>query len=85
MCDDQKRQKKSSIVYPLYLIFSRMNRYLKNGKKYLTLVPTNKSKKKKYEKLWIRIRDLIRSISKNLDDYDKCINVKFDLDDKFPR
>ena len=46
MCDDQKRQKKSSIVYPLYLIFSRMNRYLKNGKKYLTLVSTNKSKKK---------------------------------------
>ena len=29
----------------------------------LTLVPTNKSKKKKskkYEKLWIKIRDLIR-------------------------
>ena len=26
---------------------------------------------KKYEKLWIKIRYLIRSITKNLDDYDE--------------
>ena len=37
------------------------------------LVPTNKSqkKKKKSEELWIKIRDLIRSITKNSDDYDE--------------
>ena len=36
------------------------------------LVPTNKSKKKKKsEELWIKIRDLIRSITKNSDDYDE--------------
>ena len=36
----------------------------------LTLVPTNESKEKikKYKELWIKIRYLIRSIAKNLDD-----------------
>ena len=40
-----------------------------NGNKYLALVPTNQSKEvlKKYEELWIKIRDLISSISKNSD------------------
>ena len=34
-----------------------------NENKYLTLVPTNESKeKKKYENLWIKIRDLMRKI-----------------------
>ena len=70
----------------LYLIFGRVNGYFKgiNGNKYLTLVPTNKSKEKikKYEELWIKIRDLIRSITKNLDDYDeKHMKIKFDSDD----
>ena len=34
-----------------------------NGNRYLTLVLTNKSKEKikKYEKMWIKTRDLIRS------------------------
>ena len=64
-------------VNSLYLIFGKMNGYFKviNGKKYLTLVPTNESKEKikNYEELWIKIRDLTRSIIKNLDDYDeKC-------------
>ena len=31
-----------------------------NENKHLTLVPTNESEKKKYEELWIKIRDLIR-------------------------
>ena len=33
-----------------------------NGNKYLTIVPSNESKEKKYkfEKLWIKIRNLIR-------------------------
>ena len=33
---------------------------------------------KEYEELWIKIRDLIRSITKNLDDYDeKYMKIKF--------
>ena len=53
------------------------------------LVPTNESKEriKKYEELFIKIRDLIRSITKNSDDYDydeKCIEIKFDSDDELP-
>ena len=50
----------------------------------MTLVPTNESKEKirKYEELWSKIRDLIRSISKILDDFDEnYIKIKFDLDD----
>ena len=37
-----------------------------NKSKYLTLVPTNEGKEKikKYEELWSKIRDLIRSITK---------------------
>ena len=52
-----------------------MNEYFEeiNKDKYLTLVPTNESKEmiKEYEELWSKIRDLIRSITKNSDDYDK--------------
>ena len=46
------------------------------------LVPTNKSqKKKKSEELWIKIRDLIRSITKNSDDYDeKKMKIKFNYE-----
>ena len=50
----------------------------------MTLVPTNESKEKirKYEELWSKIRDLIRSISKILDGFDEnYIKIKFDLDD----
>ena len=61
-------------VYPLYLIFSNVNGYIEenNGNKYLTL-ERNESKEeiKKYEELRIKIRDLIRSITKNSDDYDE--------------
>ena len=42
-------------------------------------------KKKKYERLWIKIRDLIGSIIKNLDAYDeKYLKIKFDSDDNLP-
>ena len=66
----------------LYLIFDKMNGYFEeiNGNKYLTLVPTNESKQivKKDEELWSKIRDLIRSIVKNIDDYDeKYKKIKF--------
>ena len=41
--------------------------------------------KKKYEELWNKIRDLIRSITKNLNDYDeKYMKIKFDSDDNLP-
>ena len=66
-----------------------MNGYFEdiNKGKYLTLVPTNESKEKnkKHEKLWSKIRNLIKSITKNLDDYDeKYIKFKFKSDDKLP-
>ena len=51
------------------------------------LVPNNESKEKikKYEELWSKIRDLIRSITKNLDDYDeKYMQIKFNSDDELP-
>ena len=79
-------------VNPLYLIFSRGNGYFEeiNKNEYLTLVYTNESKKiiKKYEELRNKIRDLIRSITKNSDDYDeKYVKIKFDSDDNkyYPR
>ena len=62
---------KIDIVNPLYFIFSKVNEYFEknNGNKYLTLVSTNESneKIKIYGELW---RDLIRSITKNSDEYD---------------
>ena len=52
------------------------------------LVSTNESKEKikKYGlKLWIKIKDLIRSVNKKSDDYDeKYIKIKFDSDDELP-
>ena len=62
-------------VNPLYLIFNKVNRYFEEitGTKYLALDPTNQSKEKtkKYEELLSKIRDLIRSITKNADNFDK--------------
>ena len=35
--------------------------------------------------MWIKIRDLIRSINKNSDDYDeKYMKIKFNSDDELP-
>ena len=54
-----------------------MNGYFEeiNENKNLTLFATNESKKKikKHEKRWIKIRDLIQSITKNSNDYDENI------------
>ena len=66
-----------------------MNGYFEefNGNKYLMLVSTNESKEiiKKYEKLWIKIKDLVRSVTKKSDDYDeKYIKIKFDSGDELP-
>ena len=51
------------------------------------LVPTNESKEKikKYEELSSKIRDLIRSVTKKSDDYDKKrMKIKFISDGKLP-
>ena len=59
----------------------------RNGNKYLTLVPTDESKDtlKKYEELWNKIRDLIRSITNNLDnDDEKYMKINVNLYDDSP-
>ena len=44
-----------------------------------------KKKLKKYGELWSKIRDLIRSINKNSDDYDKkYMKIKFNSNDELP-
>ena len=53
----------------------------------MTRVPTNENKEKikKYKELWIKTRDIIRSRTKNSDDYDeKYMKIKFSLDDELP-
>ena len=80
-----KKDLKMYSVNLLYLIFIKVNVYIEeiNKNRYLTLVPTNESKEKikKYEELWIKIRDLIRSINKNSDDYDeKIMKIKLNSD-----
>ena len=61
---------KINSVNPLYLMlmFNRKNGYFEeiDGNKHLTLVSTNESREKikKYEELWIRIRNSIRSVTK---------------------
>ena len=84
-----KKDLQTDSVNPLYLVFIKVNGCCEeiNRNKYLTLVSTNESKEKikKYEELWVKIRDLIRSITKNLDDYDKkYMKIKFDSDDNLP-
>ena len=52
----------------------------------LVPITESKSKIKKNEELWSKIRDnLIRSITKNSDDYDeKYMKIKFISDDELP-
>ena len=78
---------KINSVNCLYLILKVNGCFEKNnGNKYLTLVPNNESKeKKKYEEQWSQIRDLIRSITKNSDNYDeKYIKIKINSDKELP-
>ena len=77
------------IVNHFYLIFNKANGYFAetNGNKCLTLVSTNESKQKiqKYEELWSKIRDLIRSKTKTSDDYDeKYMKIEVNSDDELP-
>ena len=42
-----------------------------------------KEKKKRCEELWIKMRDLIRLVTKKFDDYDKkYMKIKFNSDDE---
>ena len=64
-----------------------MNGYFEenNKNKYFRLVSANTRNEeiKKYEELWIEIRDFIKSITKNSDNYDKkYIKIKFNSDNK---
>ena len=44
-----------------------------------------KTKKKLYEELWSKIRDLIRSVTENLDHYDeKYMEIKLNSDNELP-
>ena len=84
-----KKYVKIYSVNPLYLTFRYINGYFEdiNGNKYLTLVPTieTREKIKKYEELWIKIKDLIRLITQKSDDYDeKYMETKFSSDDELP-
>ena len=62
-------------VKPVYLIMNIIDECIEesNRNKYLTLVPTDESKDtlKIYEELWKKMRALIRSITKNSNNYDK--------------
>ena len=76
-------------VNPLYLIMNKINVYIEvnNGTKYLTLVSTDEIKGilKKYEELQNNIKGLIRSITNNLNNYDKkYMKIKFNSDDGLP-
>ena len=77
-------------VNPVYLIFSNVNGYFEkiNKSRYSALVPGNERKEKinKYEELWSKVRDLIRLITKNSDDFDeKYMKIKFNSDDELPQ
>ena len=77
---------KINTVNNLYAIY-KMNEYIEeiNGNKYLMLTNESKEKATKYEELWIKIRYLIRSITKNSIDLDeKYMKIKFNLDDELP-
>ena len=86
MIKDQKDVKINN-VNPLQLIINKVNGYFEetNTNKYLTLVFVNDSKEKieKYKELWIKIRDLIRSITENVDGCDEeYIETRFNSDNE---
>ena len=85
---DRKYVKTNHVNF-LYLIINKVNECFKeiNGNKYLTPVLTNENQEKikKYEDLQSKIRDFIRSTTKNSGDYDeKYIKIKFISDDELP-
>ena len=82
-----KKDQKIYSVNPFYFIFGNVNGYFVefNGNKQLFVLMKPKKKIKNNEELSIKIRDLIRLITKNSDDYDeKYVKIKFDLDGILP-
>ena len=80
---------KINSVNPLYLIIYKINGYIEksDGNKYLKLVLTDEGKDilKKYEKLWTKIGDLIRSKTNDSGNYyEKYMKIKFNSDDYLP-
>ena len=80
---------KINSVNPSYFIINKVNGNFEdiNKNKYLTLVPSNESneKIKKYEELRSKIKDLIRSVTKNADNYDKkYIKIKINSNGELP-
>ena len=67
----------SNSILTLYLSINEIHRCIEenDGNKYLTLVPTGERKNtlKKYDKLWSKIKDLIKSITNNADNCDENI------------
>ena len=76
----QRSNTKIDNINPLYFIVNKINEYIEviSGNEYLTLVTVDESKDtlKRYEELWNKIRDLIRSITNKLGNYNS--------DDNFP-
>ena len=72
----------------MQILYAILSTFAKNSKnKYSTLVATNESKEniKKYKDLWIKIRSLIKSITKDWKEYDEnYMTIKFNFDDKLP-
>ena len=84
-CQSKPFAAKKISLNPLYCIINKINGYIEesNGKKYLILVFTDKSKdaKKKHEKLWNKIRNFIRSATKDSGNYgEKYMNIRFNVD-----
>ena len=80
---------KISSVNLVYRIIDEIDGYIEesNRNNYLTLVPTYESKDtlKNYEEMWIKMRNLTRSIINNSDNYDgKYMKTKFNSDDVLP-
>ena len=80
---------KISSVNLIYRIIDEIDGYIEesNRNNYLTLVPTYESKDtlKNYEEMWIKMRNLTRSITNNSDSYDeKYMETKFNSDDVLP-
>ena len=68
------------------LIINKTNRCIEksNGNEYLTLFPTDDSedKLKKYDKLWNKLRDLIRLIRNNSEKHsERSMKSKYNSDD----
>ena len=86
MIKDSKYVKLSRLNI-LYLIFNKVNLDFEeiNGSKYSMLVPNNESKEIIKNMKNCKIRDLIRLITKNSDDYDdKHMKIKFNSNDELP-